>query len=74
VSLPRPGQVRLEDDGPGVPAERRIALQQALDAQAYEGRMGLGLMLADMVARSHGGRLLLPPTAAGFAAELHLAP
>jgi hypothetical protein len=40
--------------------ERRADLADALDSQAYEGRMGLGLMLADLVARAHGGRLLLP--------------
>lgn len=72
VSQPQPGHLRLEDDGPGVSAERRADLQQALHAQAYEGRMGLGLMLADMVARAHGGQLQLPATASGFGVELQL--
>jgi signal transduction histidine kinase len=73
VSLPAPGCLRLHDDGPGVAPERRAALQRALDEQAYEGRTGLGLMLADMVAREHGGRLELPAVDAGFAADLWLA-
>jgi signal transduction histidine kinase len=73
VSLPAGGCLRLHDDGPGVAPERRAALQRALDEQAYEGRTGLGLMLADMVAREHGGRLNLPPVDAGFAADLCLA-
>lgn len=73
VTLPAQHCLRLHDDGPGVAAERRTALQQALDAQAYEGRTGLGLMLADMVAREHGGALRLPAVAHGFAADLCLA-
>jgi signal transduction histidine kinase len=74
VSLPAPGAVRVADDGPGVGAERAQALRRALAAQDYEERMGLGLMLADLVARAHGGALLLPETTHGFAAELHLTP
>jgi C4-dicarboxylate-specific signal transduction histidine kinase len=63
----------LDDDGPGVSAERRQALQEALDAQAYDDVPGLGLTLADLVARAHGGRLRLPPPAGrGFAVELSL--
>ena len=62
----------VEDDGPGVDEARRAELQAALDAQAYEGRTGLGLMLADMVARAHGGRLQLLPAAHGFAVRLVL--
>ncbi len=60
VSLSGPDTVRFKDNGPGLPEDKRAALQSALSQQAYEGRMGLGLMLADLVARSHGGRLLLP--------------
>lgn len=65
-------RLRLLDDGRGVDAERRADLDQALRSQAYEGRMGLGLMLADLVARAHGGALSLPAVAAGFAVELRL--
>lgn len=68
------GTLRLDDDGPGVPPQRRQQLQRALDAQAYDGVTGLGLMLADRVARAHGGRLWLPATDRGFAVEIGLAP
>jgi len=72
VTVPRPQTVLLHDDGPGVALERRGELQSALDQQAYESRMGLGLMLADLVARAHGGALVLPEVSSGFAAELRL--
>ena len=68
------GTLRLDDDGPGVPPQRRQQLQRALDAQAYDGITGLGLMLADRVARAHGGRLWLPAAERGFAVEIDLAP
>ena len=76
VSTPSAHTLRLVDDGPGVNPERREALQAALDAQAYDGVPGLGLTLADLVAREHGGRLrLLPPGAdEGFAVELSFGP
>ena len=69
------GQQRLalHDDGPGVEPAQREALDAALQAQDYEGRMGLGLMLGDLVARAHGGSLRLPPAEAGFTAWLWLA-
>ena len=73
VSLTGHGGLRLDDDGPGVAAERRAQLQAALDTQAYDGATGLGLMLADRVARAHGGRLRLPDADRGFAVELGLA-
>lgn len=60
------------DDGPGVSPARRAALQAAIDDQRYEGVTGLGLMLADRVARAHGGRLRLPTSESGFAVELRL--
>jgi signal transduction histidine kinase len=76
VSTPAPHTLRLDDDGPGISAERRQALTSALDAQAYDVVPGLGLTLADLVARAHGGRLRLvdPARGRGFAVELALAP
>jgi signal transduction histidine kinase len=74
VSTPAPQCLRLQDDGPGVPAERRQALQAAIDGQAYQDRTGLGLMLADMVARAHGGLLRLPQSEHGFVVELQFGP
>jgi K+-sensing histidine kinase KdpD len=73
VDAPQPGVLRLRDDGPGVADARRRELQDALDRQQYESRMGLGLMLADLVARSHGGGLTLPPTDVGFEVALRMA-
>jgi signal transduction histidine kinase len=67
-------RLRLHDDGPGLPAEQRQRLQAAIDAQSYEGVTGLGLLLADRVARAHGGALWLPDTASGFAVEIDLGP
>jgi len=74
LSTPGPQLLRVQDDGSGLPAAQRLALQQALDDEDYAGRTGLGLMLADLVARAHGGRLRLPEVEAGFAAELQLGP
>lgn len=74
LSTPAPQVLRVQDNGQGLPAAQRLALQRALDDEDYVGRTGLGLMLADLVARAHGGRLQLPEVAAGFAAELQLGP
>jgi signal transduction histidine kinase len=64
--------VRLHDDGPGVAEERRLALQAAIDEQRYESPLGLGLTLADRVARAHGGALQLHAVAQGFDVALRL--
>ncbi len=72
LSTPRHGVLRVQDDGPGIEPARRRALQAAIDAEDYEGHTGLGLMLADLVARAHGGGLTLPEAQRGFVAELRL--
>lgn len=64
--------LQLRDDGQGVAPERLTQLQEALAAQRYTDTGGLGLMLADRVARAHGGRLTLPNTTPGFAVDLEL--
>jgi signal transduction histidine kinase len=74
VDAPTPTLVRLHDDGPGVDAAKREALDRVIQTQSYEEGTGLGLMLADRVARSHGGALRLPPVEQGFAVELSLGP
>jgi signal transduction histidine kinase len=74
VSTPHPGVVSVHDDGPGVSAARRMALQQAIDGTAGEAGIGLGLRLADLVARAHGGALVLPDVATGFTVDLVLQP
>lgn len=72
ISQPVTGAVRVHDDGPGISSERRQELQQALDSQDYERLPGLGLVLADAVARAHGGTLDLPDVQSGFAIDLYL--
>jgi len=73
-STPAANVLRVHDDGPGVEPARRRELRAAIDAQDYAGRTGLGLMLADLVARAHGGSLSLLDDASGFAVELNLGP
>jgi signal transduction histidine kinase len=72
LTLPSPGTLRLHDDGRGATPERLADLRAALAAQDYEEHTGLGLLLADLVARAHGGALVLPEVARGFAVELRL--
>lgn len=62
--------VRIEDDGAGMSAATRESLQQAIDAQRYEALPGLGLMLADQVARAHAGGVRLVPAESGCVVEL----
>ncbi|MDL2338783.1 MAG: HAMP domain-containing sensor histidine kinase [Pseudomonadota bacterium] len=64
--------VSVRDNGSGIPEVERTRLQAALDAQQYEDHTGLGLMLADLVARAHGGRLHLRPASAGGSIEIDL--
>jgi K+-sensing histidine kinase KdpD len=73
LSVPQPGWLCLQDDGSGIDPQSRLALEAVLATQHYESAHGLGLMLADLVARAHGGRLLLPDTAPpGFVVVLDL--
>ncbi|MCB1995521.1 MAG: HAMP domain-containing histidine kinase [Burkholderiaceae bacterium] len=77
VRLAAPGIVEVADDGPGVDAERRAVLRQALESGEAGDRgasSGLGLVLAHLVARAHGGRLELPDSEHGFIARLNLNP
>lgn len=53
-------RIVVQDDGRGMPAAERERLAAALQAQQYDALPGLGLMLADLVARAHGGALELP--------------
>lgn len=65
--------ITLRDNGSGIAPERLAELQQALQRQDYARLSGLGLMLADMVARAHGGRLLLAGDARGCITILEIA-
>lgn len=84
VSLRRTeGMLRfvIEDDGPGIPPERRAEAMEPfkrLDAARDPnkgGGVGLGLAIAADIARSHGGRLRLGESArlGGLLAELSVA-
>lgn len=71
----------VEDDGPGIPPDRREAAMQAftrLDESRNQNRgpgVGLGLAIASDIARSHGGVLRLGESdrLGGLKAELVLA-
>ena len=77
LTVPAPGRLLLRDDGRGAELSRLALLRAALETQNYEGQTGLGLMLADLVARAHGGHVRLPEVVEGgpgFAVELVLSP
>jgi signal transduction histidine kinase len=50
----------VSDDGSGMPPDLRSALTAELESGRYARPLGLGLMLADLVARAHGGHASLP--------------
>jgi two-component system OmpR family sensor kinase len=66
----------VRDDGSGMAEAQRAVLAVALAQARYERPLGLGLVLADQVARAHGGRAGLPlppsPDAAGCTVCLQL--
>lgn len=68
-----PNGLLLQDDGLGVSDAERQAILLALQSNTDQEHR-LGLRLADLVARAHGGRLLLPPTlpGQGFTVQLEL--
>ncbi|GGX92804.1 sensor histidine kinase [Litchfieldella qijiaojingensis] len=59
-TLPDPPTLEVEDNGPGVPADKRLLVLRPF----YRGRdggegSGLGLAIVDGIARTHGARLAL---------------
>ncbi len=66
--------VEVEDDGPGVaPGERKRVLERFYRVQGTQGEgNGLGLAIADEIARVHGSRLDLGPGAKGRGLKVSL--
>jgi hypothetical protein len=64
--------LRVDDDGQGLAPGQREALERALAEHDCERLPGLGLVLADVVARAHGGAVSLPASAQGFTVQLQL--
>ena len=66
-------RLRLQDDGEGCLPERLQLIREALARQDYGAdgsSKGLGLVLADLVVRAHGGHMTLPAVEPGFCVEL----
>ena len=78
VELRRDGAdavLRIADDGPGVPPELgERAFDAFVTSHADTGALGLGLTVARLIARRHGGELELEPSSGGasFVARLPL--
>ena len=74
-------RIRVEDDGPGIPADKREEAMRPftrLDTARNQNRgtgVGLGLAIAADVARIHGGTLRLSdsPTLGGLRADIVIA-
>jgi two-component system sensor histidine kinase HydH len=67
--------LRVTDTGPGVPAELgERAFDAFVTTREAVGALGLGLTVARLIARRHGGELVLEPSETGacFAARLPL--
>ncbi len=56
-ALKTPMSLELRDDGPGLPQVKIDAVLAAASQTQDHGQVGLGLQLAALVARIHGGRL-----------------
>ena len=71
--LSHPPRLFIEDDGPGISAEQRLAVLRPF----YRGRddgegSGLGLAIVDGIARKHGARLSLSEGEAGRGLRVEL--
>jgi two-component system OmpR family sensor kinase len=68
-------RVRVDDDGPGVPAHLMPALFERFargDSARVAGGFGLGLSIARAIAQAHGGSVVLLPSGVGASFELAL--
>jgi signal transduction histidine kinase len=82
LSTPAPQLLRLQDNGSGIAPERLQALRAALASDAMplstsapaeeSPGPGLGLRLAELVARAHGGHVELPDVGNGCAVDMRL--
>ncbi|RZJ06808.1 MAG: HAMP domain-containing histidine kinase [Rubrivivax sp.] len=70
LTQPAANEVLLADDGSGLTDAQRQALRSRLASGKAE--QGLGLRLAQLVAEAHGGDVVLPDRAEGFAVLLRL--
>ena len=57
-------QVTVDDDGPGIPPERRESVFRPFESGAA-GRTGLGLTIARDIVRAHGGDIVLEESPLG---------
>jgi two-component system osmolarity sensor histidine kinase EnvZ len=57
-------QVTVDDDGPGIPPERRESVFRAFESGAAGGT-GLGLTIARDIVRAHGGDIMLEDSPLG---------
>ena len=57
-------QVTVDDDGPGIPRDRREGVFRAFESGAHGGT-GLGLTIARDIARAHGGDVVLEDSPLG---------
>ncbi|WP_282040463.1 sensor histidine kinase [Halomonas alimentaria] len=64
--LSDPPRLFVEDDGPGIPAERRLLVLRPFHRGRDDGEgSGLGLAIVDGIARNHGARLDLAESDSG---------
>jgi two-component system, OmpR family, osmolarity sensor histidine kinase EnvZ len=57
-------QVTVDDDGPGIPPDRRESVFRPFESGAA-GRTGLGLTIARDIVRAHGGEIVLEDSPMG---------
>ena len=64
VAQGRAVQVIVDDDGPGIPAERRESVFRPFESNSAGGT-GLGLTIARDIVRAHGGEIVLEDSPLG---------